>query len=120
MPLTELSSVYMLWRLSFAYCCTTGEEALQSALTSGEWYINNNQSTEQLGLAQRASTTVPGAHSTSAGGGQSMDTDSQDLLPIDSSSRIPKLVPIKSFQNGLVNLSVRSHFVHGCMDLCVE
>jgi len=104
-----------------------GETALQAALTSGEWYIDNNQSTEQLSLAQRVSaTTGPGTLSAVTGGTsveQPMDVDSQDL-PVHS-NKSPRLVPIKSFQNELVNLSVswavvahvRSFTLCGCADI---
>ena len=87
-----------------------GETALQAALTSGEWYIDNNQSTEQLSLAQRISTTAnTSTHNATGGTGNSsvegpMDVDSQDLPAYSNNS--PKLVPIKSFQNELLNLSV--------------
>ena len=79
---------------------------MQSALTSGEWYVDNNQLTEQLGLAQRVNEA--GSHN---GSSASSRTNMQDTNSTDSSatnnSRNPKLVPIKSFQNELLNLSVR-------------
>ena len=86
-----------------------GESALQAALTSGEWYIDNNQSTEQLSLAPRVSTTgtagnPPGTTARSSNPEEGMDVDSQES-PVHS-HRSPKLVPIKSFQNELVNFSV--------------
>ena len=80
---------------------------MQTALTSGEWYVDNNQITEQLGLAQRVNeaSSHNGPSASSRTNMQPMDTNSADSSAT-SNSRNPKLVPIKSFQNELLNLSV--------------
>lgn len=80
---------------------------MQSALTSGEWYVDNNQITEQLGLAQKVNEASSTSTHTNM---QHADATSRGASATSSSGRNPKLVPIKSFQNELLNLSVRHFF----------
>jgi hypothetical protein len=73
----------------------TGDGAIQAALGSGEWYVDTNQSTEQQSLARRTS-------SSSNGGGGGGDAGASGTGPGG-----PRLIPVKSFRNDLVDLSVR-------------
>lgn len=84
---------------------------MQSALTGGEWYVDTNLATEQLGVAQKVNSegyvaghnsfshTDTRAVSATSNGANATGTES-------NSNANPKLVPIKSFQNELLNLSV--------------
>jgi len=85
-----------------------GEAAMQSALTSGEWYVDNNQITEQLGLAQKVneSSSHNGSSTSTHTNMQHADATTAGASASSSNGRNPKLVPIKSFQNELLNLSV--------------
>ena len=83
---------------------------LQAALSSGEWYIDNNMSTEQQELVQRvgsisqSSSILPSSNdSTSSGANCSSSSSSREV-----SRSSPRLIPVKSFQNTLLNMSVSS------------
>lgn len=84
-----------------------GDSLLQATLSSGEWYVDNNQLSEELSFAQRSCS---GHHSSggdvrSGSSGSSGGETVSPALPAGT----PKLVPIKSFRNELVNMSVRPH-----------
>lgn len=87
---------------------------LQTTLSSGEWYVDNNQLAEQLSLAQRCSV---GANHCANNGCDYNSTSANRATTSSSSSSAgmaaPRLVPIKSFQNELVNMSVSVSNVGG-------
>lgn len=90
---------------------------LQATLSSGQWYIDNNQLAEQLSLAQRSSVSNNSSSSSNRGSGgfsgsggsgsgsRSVETEST------GTTGAPRLVPIKSFRNELINMSVS---IFGC------
>lgn len=80
-----------------------GEMAVQAALTSGEWYVDNNHLTEQLSLAGKVNK-----NSNTSGVVDTVQATSLNAISLSG----PKLVPIKSFQNELLNLSVSIDFTH--------
>lgn len=86
------------------------EESLESALTNGEWHIDNNQLTEQQTLAQRSSESGAENPTTASTGVPITNTHKATT---EENSRVteqsPSLVPVKSFRNNLVNLSVYAH-----------
>jgi hypothetical protein len=84
-------------QLSFSIDCT-GDGAIQSALTSGEWYVDENMSTEQQALAQLLARGPSETNSSSSLGG----SGTAGVV----SQQSPKLVPVKSFQTDVLNLSV--------------
>ena len=81
---------------------------LQAALSSGEWYIDNNMSTEQQELVQRvgsmsqSSSILPSLNNSTSSGANSSSSSRE----VSESS--PRLIPVKSFQNTLLNMSVSS------------
>jgi hypothetical protein len=84
-------------QLSFSMNCT-GDGAIQSALTSGEWFVDDNMSTEQQALAQRLARGPSETNSSSSLGG----SEATGVVK----ERSPKLVPVKSFQTDILNISV--------------
>ena len=91
---------------------------MQTALTSGEWYIDNNQSTEQLSLALPSrhginntndTNNTNNTNSSSSSNSNSINSDHSggSSNSVNASGKTgPKLVPVKSFQNDLLSVSV--------------
>lgn len=115
------------WLSIYENCCMvsndfpsnffSGDEALAGALTSGEWYVDNNQSTEQQALSQRVNSRDPsyrgniastgGMESTAGGGAGNVEGGSSESGR--QNQKAPRLLPIKSFQNDLASISVRCY-----------
>jgi hypothetical protein len=82
----------------------TGDSVLQGALTSGEWYIDNNQLPEQL---RHAHAHYPGRNSSSGSTGSAIEEVSIGGGGGGDGARdIPHLIPVKSFRNDLLNMAV--------------
>ena len=90
------------------YVCLYCPEEVNRALTSGEWIVDNNQLSEQRAAASEIRSTnsivgQPEARGTTNSGGSG--TRSSGMQPAES--EVPKLMPVKSFRNSVLNLSVR-------------
>ena len=91
---------------------------LQAALTGGEWYIDNNKLTENSKYKTSLSTSNTNNNTNNYSKDNQLSSSSTSLIPsiimnnnnnnatTSSTSSAVELIPIKSFRNNYINISV--------------
>lgn len=113
------------------------EATMQDTLTSGEWYIDNNCLTEQVSLARKVQQPQQMYQPGHTQNNQQVynlfgQEDNEDItlaspqsIPVTSSSsflsqpKAPQLIPVKSFRNDFINMSVsqRLSYTYKCLSI---